>query len=154
MELDCQQLAQLWVCMLLSEVSPGTRHGLKCFGCYEAGRYITYLARLCAHACPAVGEGGELPPELAKHDPRLIEAVCNEVGCSMHGFWVQQPATAQSMLCKACMTCAYTHPAWALCRPGISHARAHPARRCSTCAVMYKYMRHEQHCCMYVCNCR
>lgn len=31
--------------------------------------------------CPAsaVGEDGELPGELAKHDPRLIEAVCNEV---------------------------------------------------------------------------
>lgn len=40
----------------------------------------------------AVGEDGELPPELTKHDPRLVEAVCNDVG-------LLGPLTATQLCC-------------------------------------------------------
>lgn len=40
----------------------------------------------------AVGEDGELPGDLGKHDPKLIEAVCNEVGTRIH-VWIGSCAT-------------------------------------------------------------
>jgi hypothetical protein len=40
----------------------------------------------------AVGEDGELPGDLGKHDPKLIEAVCNEVGTRIH-VWIGSRAT-------------------------------------------------------------
>lgn len=52
-----------------------TAAGSWCNGCAAVSNVGVFVC------LSAVGEDGELPPELAKHDPRLIEAVCNDVSC-------------------------------------------------------------------------
>jgi len=65
---------------------------------------------LALPCCVAVGEDGELPPELAKHEPRLIEAVCNEVRPLM----LQDHLISGTVCCCTaafCLVCVWQNPA-------------------------------------------
>jgi hypothetical protein len=64
-------------------------------GCNGRCRWRVTTVVVVLGVC-AVGEDGELPAELTKHDPRLVEAVCNDVS-------LPDPSTATQLAPCMCL---------------------------------------------------